>query len=46
MRQPAAEKGRAAGLAVTELLAGRPVASVQFECELHVGDTTGPAPMR
>ncbi|TAJ48311.1 MAG: LacI family transcriptional regulator [Herbiconiux sp.] len=43
MRQPAAEKGRAAGLAVTELLAGRPVASAHFECEFHIGDTTGAA---
>ncbi|SDY71014.1 LacI family DNA-binding transcriptional regulator [Herbiconiux ginsengi] len=44
MVQPAAEKGRAAGVAVTELLAGAEVASVRFECEFHVGDTTGPVP--
>jgi DNA-binding LacI/PurR family transcriptional regulator len=44
MVQPAAEKGRAAGVAVTELLAGAGagVASVRFECTLHLGDTTGP----
>jgi len=44
MRQPAAEKGRAAGFAVTDLLAGRPAAPVHFECEFHVGDTTAPPP--
>ncbi|MFB2598872.1 LacI family DNA-binding transcriptional regulator [Herbiconiux sp. P17] len=44
MVQPAAEKGRAAGVAVTELLAGVEVASVRFECAFHLGDTTGPVP--
>lgn len=42
MRQPAAEKGRAAGVAVTELLAGRDVAPVHFTCTFHRGDTTAP----
>jgi DNA-binding LacI/PurR family transcriptional regulator len=42
MVQPAAEKGRAAGVAVTSLLAGSEVDSVQFHCVIHLGDTTGP----
>jgi DNA-binding LacI/PurR family transcriptional regulator len=42
MVQPAAEKGREAGRAVRALLAGDPVESVVFSCELHLGDTTGP----
>jgi DNA-binding LacI/PurR family transcriptional regulator len=44
MRQPAADKGRAAGEAVAALLAGRPAGSRQFGCELQLGDTTGPVP--
>ncbi|MCS5735337.1 LacI family DNA-binding transcriptional regulator [Herbiconiux daphne] len=43
MVQPAAEKGHAAGVAVAALLAGDEVRSELFRCELHVGDTTGPA---
>ncbi|MGA1836699.1 LacI family DNA-binding transcriptional regulator [Herbiconiux sp. 11R-BC] len=43
MRQPAAEKGRAAGAAVAALIAGEPVESVRFACVFHRGDTTGPA---
>jgi DNA-binding LacI/PurR family transcriptional regulator len=42
MVQPAAEKGQAAGRAVTELLAGGHPASQSFTCVLHVGTTTGP----
>jgi DNA-binding LacI/PurR family transcriptional regulator len=42
MRQPAAEKGRAAGDAVTLLLAGEPATGVVFECEFHRGATTAP----
>jgi hypothetical protein len=45
MVQPAAEKGQAAGVAVTELLAGEEVASVRFVCAFHAGDTTGPVPV-
>jgi DNA-binding LacI/PurR family transcriptional regulator len=45
MVQPAAEKGRAAGAAVAGLIAGRHVDDVRFVCELHEGDTTGPAPL-
>ena len=45
MRQPATAKGRAAGLAVTRMLAGEEAESVQFTCELHLGDTTGPVPV-
>ncbi|CAN5374176.1 substrate-binding domain-containing protein [soil metagenome] len=44
MVQPATEKGRAAGFAVTELLAGREAADESFTSRLHVGNTSGPAP--
>ncbi|QJU55503.1 LacI family DNA-binding transcriptional regulator [Herbiconiux sp. KACC 21604] len=44
MRQPVAEKGRAAGAAVVELLAGRPAASGVFVCTFHEGATTAPPP--
>lgn len=42
MRQPAADKGRAAGEAVVALIAGEEAHSLQFACELRLGDTTGP----
>ncbi|WP_368497869.1 LacI family DNA-binding transcriptional regulator [Herbiconiux sp. A18JL235] len=42
MRQPVAEKGKAAGTAVVELLAGRPAASGVFVCTFHRGATTAP----
>ncbi|MEA9985420.1 MULTISPECIES: LacI family DNA-binding transcriptional regulator [Subtercola] len=42
MVQPATEKGRAAGRAVTELLAGEASPDVAFTCRLHVGDTAAP----
>jgi DNA-binding LacI/PurR family transcriptional regulator len=42
MVQPAAEKGRAAGVAVVALLAGEQVESQLFACEFHRGDTTAP----
>ncbi|MDO9397918.1 MAG: substrate-binding domain-containing protein, partial [Herbiconiux sp.] len=49
MRQPVAEKGRAAGHAVARLLAGPDeaagVTSAVFSCEFHRGDTTA-APAR
>ena len=41
--QPAAEKGRAAGLAVAAMLAGEPAASIRFTCTFREGNTTGPA---
>ncbi len=40
MVQPAAEKGRAAGDAVTRLLAGEVVSPMLFECVFHLGNTT------
>ena len=40
--QPSVAKGRAAGEAVVQLLAGEPPESVCFTSTLHVGDTTGP----
>jgi len=43
MAQPAADKGRAAGHVIAELLAGRPAASVRFTCVFREGNTTGPA---
>jgi DNA-binding LacI/PurR family transcriptional regulator len=43
--QPAQEKGRAAGAAVVRLLAGEPAEPASFSCELHIGATTGPAPL-
>jgi DNA-binding LacI/PurR family transcriptional regulator len=42
--QPAQEKGRAAGAAVVQLLAGVDPVPVSFTCDLHVGSTSGPAP--
>ncbi|MBM7473733.1 LacI family DNA-binding transcriptional regulator [Subtercola frigoramans] len=42
MVQPAMEKGRAAGFAVTELLAGRSVGDVSLTSVLHIGNTSGP----
>ncbi len=42
--QPAQLKGRAAGRAVVELLAGGFPEPVGFTCELRIGATTGPAP--
>ncbi|MEF2976410.1 LacI family DNA-binding transcriptional regulator [Subtercola sp. YIM 133946] len=44
IRQPATEKGRAAGRAVTDLLAGTPAFDVSFTSVLHVGSTSGPVP--
>jgi DNA-binding LacI/PurR family transcriptional regulator len=44
MIQPAVEKGRAAGRAVNEMLAGRDAEAVTFETVFHVGNTTGPVP--
>jgi DNA-binding LacI/PurR family transcriptional regulator len=43
MVQPAAEKGRAAGHVIAELLSGRPAASVRFTSVFREGNTTGPA---
>ena len=40
--QPAADKGRAAGLAVAAMLAGEPAASIRFTCDFRVGNTTAP----
>ena len=42
MVQPAVEKGRAAGRAVVELLAGGTPKPVDFTSEFHLGDTSGP----
>ncbi|MGF1645730.1 MAG: LacI family DNA-binding transcriptional regulator [Kineosporiaceae bacterium] len=42
--QPTAEKGRTAGRAVAELLAGRRPPDVVLPVGLRVGTTTGPAP--
>jgi DNA-binding LacI/PurR family transcriptional regulator len=44
LRQPAVEKGRAAGRAILASLAGEPARDARFESELHVGTTTGRAP--
>ncbi|CAN5115866.1 substrate-binding domain-containing protein [soil metagenome] len=41
--QPAVEKGRAAGQAIVELLAGQTPAPRGFTSEFRVGNTTGPA---
>jgi DNA-binding LacI/PurR family transcriptional regulator len=38
--QPAADKGRAAGLAVAAMLAGEAAASIRFTCVFRVGNTT------
>jgi DNA-binding LacI/PurR family transcriptional regulator len=40
--QPAAEKGRAAGMAVAAMLAGESAASLRFTCVFREGNTTGP----
>ncbi len=40
--QPAADKGRAAGLAVAAMLAGEAAASIRFTCVFRVGNTTAP----
>ncbi|RFA17428.1 transcriptional regulator [Subtercola boreus] len=42
MVQPATEKGRAAGRAVTELLAGGHPPDAHFTCTLHLGTTSAP----
>ncbi|MBD8023072.1 LacI family DNA-binding transcriptional regulator [Microbacterium gallinarum] len=42
--QPAADKGRAAGRAVTAMLDGDGAASISFTCDFREGNTTGPAP--
>lgn len=42
--QPAADKGRAAGHAITAMLAGEPAASILFTCVFREGTTTGPVP--
>ncbi|MCU1479540.1 MAG: transcriptional regulator [Subtercola sp.] len=44
MKQPATEKGRAAGAAVTALLAGEPASDVSFASVLRMGNTAGPVP--
>ncbi len=41
--QPAAEKGRAAGLAVAAMLGGETAASISFTCVFREGNTTAPA---
>jgi len=46
LRQPAVEKGGAAGRAVLAALAGEPDLPAAFTSELHIGATTGPAPAR
>jgi DNA-binding LacI/PurR family transcriptional regulator len=40
--QPAAEKGRAAGLAVAAMLGGGTAASISFTCVFREGNTTAP----
>lgn len=42
MRQPAVEKGRAAGRALLDLLAGAPAESTTFTSVFHRGSTTAP----
>ncbi|WP_308492498.1 LacI family DNA-binding transcriptional regulator [Microbacterium terrisoli] len=44
MEQPASDKGRAAGQAVTAMLQGRDAASFRFTCTFRDGTTTAPAP--
>jgi len=46
LRQPAVEKGGAAGRAILAALAGGPDLPAAFTSELHVGATTGAAPAR
>nr|WP_274636690.1 substrate-binding domain-containing protein [Microbacterium bovistercoris] len=43
MAQPAADKGRAAGQAVTAMLNGQDAASFRFTSTFHSGNTAGPA---
>lgn len=45
MRQPAVEKGRAAGRALLDLLSGAPVESTSFTSTFRRGSTTGPPPL-
>ncbi|WJL94165.1 LacI family DNA-binding transcriptional regulator [Microbacterium sp. ET2] len=42
--QPAADKGRAAGLAVASMIEGGSPVSMHFTCTFREGNTTGPAP--
>ncbi|TQK18013.1 LacI family transcriptional regulator [Microbacterium sp. SLBN-154] len=42
--QPAADKGRAAGLAVASMLEGGSAVSMHFTCAFREGNTSGPAP--
>lgn len=44
MVQPAAEKGRAAGEAISAMLAGEPAAAVHLSSTFRPGNTIGPAP--
>jgi DNA-binding LacI/PurR family transcriptional regulator len=44
--QPAAEKGRAAGLAIAAMLKGAEPASIRFTCLFRDGNTTAVAPAR
>jgi DNA-binding LacI/PurR family transcriptional regulator len=44
MVQPAVKKGRAAGRAINDMLAGREPQPVTFTTVFHIGDTTGPSP--
>ena len=46
LRQPAVEKGSAAGRAILAALAGEDDLPASFTSELHLGATTGPAPAR
>jgi len=40
LAQPAADKGRAAGIAVASMLVGEAAASIRFTCVFRVGNTT------
>lgn len=42
--QPAVDKGRAAGRAVTAMLEGRPAPTIAFTCLFREGSTSGPPP--
>ncbi|WP_159500423.1 LacI family DNA-binding transcriptional regulator [Microbacterium sp. 18062] len=44
MVQPAAEKGRAAGAAISAMLAGGPAPTIRLSSAFRPGNTTGPAP--
>jgi DNA-binding LacI/PurR family transcriptional regulator len=46
MVQPAVDKGRAAGRAVVEMLAGREPEAASFTTVFHRGSTSGPPPLR